>query len=386
MKFCQIVVALYTLNSAAAAVIKPSTVVKPLVKNRISNALRELCLPDVNLPDKSILKDKDLFANLKSLTVISSVDLIRFGTVALPITNKMKGKKKKNNAGGLLTDLHNYYIDSVVEHKDLLPEGYKYFGNNNNVENLKPMLQNNAFYASALVCKSGSSTFAVNSVETGNGPKSWYSMLVSALEDSYPRINAVFSSTMDLLSFDVVDPVTGKNIKSSKTKEEAAGDLLYTMTFYTEAFHALIHVFHYINVVAIGEADSVYPMLSLWSKPYIANVALKYEEVEQALLPDKGGVLTGGTWRTKDPVLVKTVLREMLCKWGSCKTANQFVDEFLFKTLPQGKVRKAGLLPEFFKHVDLVAPFAKELSGSFENYDKESYAKANRAIETVTTT
>jgi hypothetical protein len=282
----------------------------------------------------------------------------------------LKGKLKVNNGEGVLTQLHNYYVDAVLEHKELLPSDYQYFGTGSNVESLQLLLANNPFYASALSSSGGG--FSVKTVDTGKGEKTWYYKLVSILEDTYPRINANFDSKMQLTSWEEVD-IKGKKIKSTKTKEEAAGDLLYTLTYYGECVHALIHVFHYMNVVAIGEAAKVYDMLTLWATPYIANVALKYEEVEAVLLGSNGGILTGGkngAWRASNALDVQLVLKEMLTKWGSCKTANQFIDEFLFATMPKGTARKAGLLPEFFKHADLVGPFAKELSGAFANYDK----------------
>jgi len=205
---------------------------------------------------------------------------------------------------------------------------------------------------------------------------SLFTKLIGTLDGSYPRVNAVFNSKMQLISYDVYDGATGAPIK--KTKEEAAGDLLFLMMFHVECLHALIHVFHYINVVAMNEAALSYPMLELWAKPYLANIAVKYEEVEALLLgPDKA--LTGAGFRS-DGNAVRSILRDVLCQWGSFKTANEFIDNFLLGACRKGSIRKAGLLPQFFKHADLIGPYATELGAAFAKYQPELYTEANKKV------
>ena len=75
---------------------------------------------------------------------------------------------------------------------------------------------------------------------------------------------------------------------------------------------------------------------------------------------------------------MKSIQREMLCKWGSCKSADQFTDEFIFSGLAKGVARKAGIVPEYFKLMDLIAPFARDLSGAFAQSNPQKYADANR--------
>lgn len=46
-----------------------------------------------------------------------------------------------------------------------------------------------------------------------------------------------------------------------RSKEEAAGDLLFLLSFYFELVHATLHVLHYIMASALKSAAKLYPML-----------------------------------------------------------------------------------------------------------------------------
>ena len=126
-------------------------------------------------------------------------------------------------------------------------------------------------------------------------------------------------------------------------------------------------------------------MKESWVKPYMVNVALKYEEVAESLLKD-GGVLTGGTFRTKtgDGVEVRKLARELLCSWGSCSTADDFVQQMFSPSLiRQGddslksSLAAYGIVSEFQKHVALIGDFAQELTASFESYDTDKFSQLN---------
>ena len=334
--------------------------------------LKPLCYID----DKGILPDKVLIQDYaKKLTVVSTGKLIRWARKAKPICNSLVGKLKSDCAK-VFTKLHDQYRQTVLEHETLLPPDYKFFGTGNNVENLQLLLQNNPFYASALTINP-SGNFVVNTIGV---KESYYSRLIAALDKSYPRVNAVFNSKLELTSFQYFDD-SGSPVETSKTKSEAAGDVAYLLTYYSECVHALIHVFHYMNAVAIGEAAKKYPKISLWAQPYISNVPIKFMEVVELLFKD-GGLLCGGEYRA-DPTIVKHIVSDMLRQWGSFKTAAQFTDDFIFAGLPKGIARSAGLLPEFLKHVDLIHPFATELTEVFAKDDPEQFLDANAAVELV---
>ena len=337
--------------------------------------LRNICLPDVNLPkDENVLSGKEILSNAKELTVVSSVELIKFSAGFQPIANKLIGKAKDDSdCKEIFKSAQNHFVDfAVPNNKQLLPKDYQYFGTTN-VENLQLLLKNNPFIASALTSPS-EDTFSLNI----NDPKTTlYSRFIGTLDKSYPRLDAVFNSDLELTSFQYLDYETSALNKSS---EEAAGDLLFLLLFHAECIHSTIHIFHHINVNAIGAAAKKFPDLTPWAYPYMANIGLKYVEVDLLLLaPENKGALTGGLWHT-DGDKLREIQREMLCKWGSFKTAEQFTEQFIFSGLAKGAARKAGLLPEYFKHMDLISPFAQDLSDAFALRDPQKYSDANSAL------
>jgi len=355
------------------------------LRSFVASRMRKLCLPELKLPDARVLPDKDLLSNLLSLTVLSSIDLGNFLFGAGTYIRDLKGKKKRTQAEGKLSELHKYYVENVIKHRENLPIDYKYFGSGDNVRNLQLFLSNNPFFASALTSGNVQNTFNLFSFDPSHAvteikeDMSWFMNLTSKLDNDYPRVNMVMNSKMEIISYQVYN-MTGKSY-IKKSVNDAAGDVLYLLSYYTECIHALIHVFHFINVAAMSTAEKEFPDMTLWTTPYLSNVAIKYEEVGVLLLADNVGVLTGKIWRTSRGAEVKAILRDMLCKWGSCKSANQFIDEFIFRSCTRGSARAAGLLPQFYKHCDLIAPFAKELTESLSEFNPGDFAKANMKLQ-----
>ena len=110
--------------------------------------------------------------------------------------------------------------------------------------------------------------------------------------------------------------------------------------------------------------------LESWAKPYVLNIYLKYVEVEKSLFGE-GGFLTGTgasgyRVKEKDSKKVLEINREMLCKWGSVKTANEYISDFLFENMDAAAMKKAGLCEEFLKHVDIISPYATAMDNEFK--------------------
>ena len=340
-----------------------------------NNALKQSSLENVHLPDD--FTEAEIFNNFKKVTVTSTIDLIKLVNGLKPITKELDGKSKNDSdSERIFLSAQNIVIKLVASNNGhLLPKDYQYFGTSN-VENLQLLLQNNPFYASTLTSTSAG-TFALRI----NDPKKLYSKFISTLDKSYPRLDAAFNSNLELISYQYLDYESNAPIAaSSKGQEEAAGDLQFLLFFYAECVHSTMHIFHYIHVNALWAATKEFPELTLWADPYMRNVGPKYVEVNDLLLaPDNKGALTGGMWRT-DGDKVRAIQREMLCRWGSFKTAEQFTDEFIFYGLEHGAARKAGIAPEYFKHMDLIAPFAQDLSEAFSQSNPQKYAAANRAL------
>lgn len=104
-------------------------------------------------------------------------------------------------------------------------------------------------------------------------------------------------------------------------------------------------------------------------------------EVETLLLNDNG-VLTGLSYKTKtgNGEDVRKLAREVLCAWGSVKTANEFVEKFLLASISKTDQVYYGILPEFSKHVALVGEFSEKLSNAFEQYDEAKFIESNKKL------
>ena len=105
------------------------------------------------------------------------------------------GKSKQNSSA--CNDIHEEFIKEVINHKERLPEKkYEFFGSNDNVKNLELFIKHNPFMASALSKFNGHLTIvsyrkadAVDAADEG-----WFERIVDLLDDSYPRVDATFSS------------------------------------------------------------------------------------------------------------------------------------------------------------------------------------------------
>jgi len=152
-----------------------------------------------------------------------------------------------------------------------------------------------------------------------------------------------------------------------KTDEDACAFLLVLLSFYAEAVHASIHIFHFMMVTCIADSTQHSTLMNNWATPFYPNVSLKYEEVKKLLFADSGA-LTGGTFKANRVEVLK-VCKEFFCIWGSCKTAKEFAEEFLFAGMidnAKDGIPSIGVLKEFMKHADLIHDYATEVSGSFE--------------------
>jgi len=109
------------------------------------------------------------------------------------------GKSKQNSSA--CNDIHEEFIKEVINHKERLPEKkYEFFGSNDNVKNLELFIKHNPFMASALSIVDGhlmivsyikaDAVDAVDAADEGG----WFERIVDLLDDSYPRVDATFSS------------------------------------------------------------------------------------------------------------------------------------------------------------------------------------------------
>jgi hypothetical protein len=138
--------------------------------------------------------------------------------------------------------------------------------------------------------------FHVESVGKGD---SLFSTSIAHLIPAYPRINAKFSPDMKLMSYEMMTE-DGKPWSEARTKEEAAGDLMYLLSYHFEMIHSTIHILHWLSVTGIYHATEHYDEFRSWTEPYYPNVAVKNEEVDLLLLSDNGALTSDLCWKTKN--------------------------------------------------------------------------------------
>ena len=157
---------------------------------------------------------------------------------------------------------------------------------------------------------------------------------------------------------------------------------------YSQQVHALIHVLHYLMCTAItlSTEEAGDDSMEAWGSIYDDNIAIKYYEVATLLFKSSIGdddkkFLTGknGFGGT---VEVMKVLREFLCDWGSYKSADDFMTKFLLSDIyetaknPEDVIESAAILTEFRKQVDLIEPYATEVTQSMETSNPSGFKRA----------
>ena len=116
---------------------------------------------------------------------------------------------------------------------------------------------------------------------------------------------------------------------------------------------------------ALKYASEDYSRLNNWAVDYNSNVNEKYAQVTAQLISLNGnGLLTspnglGGTNATKP------IIKANIEAWGRCSTAGAFNDHW-FQS-PRKELERAGLLREYWKHVDLGAACAISANAALES-------------------
>jgi hypothetical protein len=318
---------------------------------------RDLILPGVFLPGDDIFNNKQMLQLLEKLFLKSEGALLKWVVKSGLKMRKIIGKPKTDMEA--VKETQDYFIKRVIPNKNYLPTDYKYFGNDNVSESLTLLFKSNPFYPHALRSKKvgGRWQYTIRTQLSQDDEPTYFSKFVDCMTDEYTRVNAVFDENMKLVSTQCY--LKGELIQVSE--EKAAAYLGLLMVYYNEIIHALIHVFHFLMVTCIADSTWPSPMMYSWAEKYFPNVYLKYEEVKRFLFGVDGS-LVGGTFNAdRDKVLA--VSKEVFCLWGNCKSAKEYVDNFLFAYID--KDARNGILEEFLRHADLLGPYATELSEAF---------------------
>jgi len=200
---------------------------------------------------------------LTNATGITSVEIFNVAVRAGFILLKIIGLSKKNFSTltsspkyefDLFNKLFEYYVDFTFKQSakltylanNNLPKGYKYFGINDGVANLRYFVQYNPFFASALT------TVIDPSTQTASGfiidpyaDDSLYAQLTDLLDDDTKRVVAFISLDFSTVTFTGVYKGKKANIKPiSKylSDYDKAYLLLNTLVHYAQHIHTSIHV------------------------------------------------------------------------------------------------------------------------------------------------
>jgi hypothetical protein len=283
---------------------------------------------------------------------------------------------------------------TVANHPD-----YKYFGTDNKAKALTYLVKTDPFFASALTktCIGFElRSFDIKDPDAKDENASLFRKLVSNLDGAGHRVNFYFNSDMEITSYRVYDDVTGSRIfQFGGEKDEKldywASSAIYNTFFYAEAVHATIHVFHYLLTSAFQYVSEDYEEMHQWAKFYANNIQSKYDQVADLLIRDApvpgpldftgenlkryNAVITGVNGFGAEPNPTKEILLDMMNRWGQSSTASGWLDFMM--NISRKDMEKAGILTEFYKQVDLVAPFAKDAANAFRdiNADKTTIAE-----------
>lgn len=168
------------------------------------------------------------------------------------------------------------------------------------------------------------------------------------------------------------------------SESDCCGYLLNSIRLAAQLIHGLQHVHHCIMICALynaGVVDSKTELISKWVEQYCPQIMLKHVEVE-AVLFNKTGILTRNA---KQQPVVMAVLTKMLRTWGSYTTAAEYNRDFVLSTLrkraTEEELRGLGLFTEYFKHCDLIDPYASELYEAFNNNDANALDEVDQDLE-----
>lgn len=289
----------------------------------------------------------------------------------------------------LYTEVIHRLIETGIDSYDVMPcEGYLYFGNKDYTKILPKLCQCNPFFANALTVSGDNDEF----LELNAQDDSRYATVVKAMNDRIKSkyINVRFNKDMTIN--EIVNYKTGRPVIVPKEEwNYYASGACYSVYYHAQCVHALIHVLHHLMTTGITVSTRHDDSLNAWAELYDANIVLKYVEVAALLYPSnlpvpaEGKILTGdkgigGSTKVMDE------MRQLLCEWGSFKTADDFKKKFLLKGIydtaknPDQVIESSEILTEFRKHMDNVEPFATDLTEAMRTANPANFDKAEKEL------
>ena len=328
-----------------------------------------LGLVDLNLPSNKALIDYVLGA--------TSMDAAIEGQPKAPLETSLKPAQ-------------DYFLSKQEAMQETTGMDYPYFGSEPRsfVEMLTVMLKTNAFFASALRYRRGS--FELVAYDPAEMQPNLYLKMCRTLRGTGHRVNFFFvakNNDLKFKSFEYFDDIVGAKVKTDDA-EKFASSALYNLLFYASGIHGTMHNLHYLMTSALDVSSVDFRDLQTMAEYYDDNVAVKYAEVALVLIADAPStgesmddltIITGlGGFGSSQRV--RPHLEDLLHGWGRCKDVGTFLDRTF--SFSRKDAEKAGILTEFFKHIDLIPSFSSDVRTAFQSIDAEKLDRAETKLTT----
>lgn len=343
--------------------------------------------------DQEIPLLKDLVPEFAEGLFDKYVPVVDYSPIIGTPKPKTPSEKRSKEYVALYTKVINRIIK--VDADDTMPcEGYLYFGNQDYPKILSTLCQTCPFFASALTVSGDNDEYLELNGQGDSGSK--YSAVMKTMIEinKSHHINVRFNRDMSVNQ--IVNYESGEAVVVPEEEwNYYASGVCFSMYYYAQCIHALIHVLHYLMTVGIVHSTKGNKSLNAWAEIYDDNIVLKYLEVASVLydssinLEARGGA-DGKKITGKDglggSVAVMDVMGEILRDWGSFKTEEEFTKKFLLKDLydtakdPEEVIKSAGILTEASKHFANIEPFATDLTAAMKADDAKAFEEAEENL------
>lgn len=352
----------------------------------------------------------EAMAAIFNFNLYTASSVIKGGvTKANKLTKDIVGKSKSE------TDAVFEHMQKVVTRNllkeckhdpDLVP-GYLYFGNKKFSKILPLFLKESPFFTIWLTAgeEGGESYLQLQAYDEDDPEKdlgTFYSSFAQNSFGKYRLFNIRFNVDMEITRLAYYDKEAKKTVVTEeKDWDYWASAALFSTKLNGQSVHTVIHVLHYILTSAMASATQHDVSLSTWASPYPKNIPVKYVEVGALLIRPKISfpldgivdkfILPSSNWAVTGPESLTAAshknLFDIYTIWGKCKTAQDFINNFLLRDLyasPNGKelAAKAGILKEFQKIAVNIGPYARDLTAAMKKDNPEAFARTEREFKT----
>lgn len=336
--------------------------------------------------------------NLLAAKFLGALDVPMVDFTIITGTPKPMSKTTTERRSAEWLQIYDQTISEMIRPTRMPAEGYFYFGNQDYTKILAYLCQSDPFFASALtVSGDNDEYFEISALGDHK-----YAKVMRTMQDRITPKNFSVRFNKDMTLNQITDFSSGQGVIVAENElNYYASGVAYTMYYYVQCIHALIHVLHYFMTLGMSMATKHNKALNAWANLYDTNIVLKYVEVALVLydsnleIAERGnnpGKKITGKGTEKDFTLggsrhvMDGPMRDILYDWGSFKTADEFTKKFLLQDIyataknPEEVMKAGKILTEFKKHLANVDPFAEALSDAFKEYNADDVEIAEKEM------